>query len=277
MIHLNSFGPEVETWQNFLVGQGLFHGHVGGLFDKATQNATISFQRLQNVLTDGKVGDETYGVAKRLGFITEANDDDSRTGPNWPPRPESLSPLTDDNARQAIFGKFQYEPAGIKNDPEAIVITDTWERDNIISIAIPQLGGIRGSGSAKIQFHKKAVDQLLALFKAWEDADLIPLILSWGGSYAPRFIRGSRVRLSNHAYASAFDINVAWNYMGTRPALVGCQGSVRELVPIANELGFFWGGHYGFNKTGQQTGGRPDGMHFEIAKIIDVSDPYLFR
>jgi len=43
------------------------------------------------------------------------------------------------------------------------------------------------------------------------------------------------------------------------PALVGQKGSVRELVPIANENGFFWGGH--FND-------RLDGMHFEIAKIL---------
>jgi hypothetical protein len=38
--------------------------------------------------------------------------------------------------------------------------------------------------------------------------------------------------------------------------LVGEKGSVRELVPIANRWGFYWGGHYN---------GRPDGMHFEVA------------
>jgi hypothetical protein len=39
---------------------------------------------------------------------------------------------------------------------------------------------------------------------------------------------------------------------------VGQHGSVRELVSIANEHGFFWGGH--FDK-------RRDGMHFEVAVI----------
>lgn len=43
------------------------------------------------------------------------------------------------------------------------------------------------------------------------------------------------------------------------PALEDAQGSLRELVPIANEHGFFWGGHF---KR------RPDGMHFEVAKLI---------
>jgi hypothetical protein len=47
--------------------------------------------------------------------------------------------------------------------------------------------------------------------------------------------------------------------LGKRPALVSEKGSVRELVPIANKYGFYWGGH--FNS-------RPDGMHFEAAKIL---------
>jgi len=39
---------------------------------------------------------------------------------------------------------------------------------------------------------------------------------------------------------------------------VGARGSVRELVQIANGLGFFWGGHFS---------GTPDGMHFELAQL----------
>jgi hypothetical protein len=35
---------------------------------------------------------------------------------------------------------------------------------------------------------------------------------------------------------------------------------VRELVPIANAFGFYWGGHFG--------AGRVDGMHFEVAKVL---------
>jgi hypothetical protein len=34
---------------------------------------------------------------------------------------------------------------------------------------------------------------------------------------------------------------------------------VRELVPIANKHGFYWGGHYSK---------RADGMHFEAAKVV---------
>jgi hypothetical protein len=73
----------------------------------------------------------------------------------------------------------------------------------------------------------------------------------------PRFIRGSHSVLSNHAYGTAFDINAPWNALGVRPALVGKPGSVRELVPLAAEHGFAWGGHF---RT------RPDGMHFELVR-----------
>jgi hypothetical protein len=38
---------------------------------------------------------------------------------------------------------------------------------------------------------------------------------------------------------------------------------VRELVPLANKWGFWWGGHWGYNGKG-----RYDGMHFEVAKLI---------
>jgi hypothetical protein len=35
------------------------------------------------------------------------------------------------------------------------------------------------------------------------------------------------------------------------------KGSVRELVPIASEQGWYWGGHYQ---------SRKDGMHFELVR-----------
>jgi hypothetical protein len=73
---------------------------------------------------------------------------------------------------------------------------------------------------------------------------LLDRILSFGGGFEPRFVRGSTTTLSNHSFGSAFDINVAWNERGHRPALVGEKGSVRELVPITHKWGFWWGGHF---------------------------------
>lgn len=90
-----------------------------------------------------------------------------------------------------------------------------------------------------------------------DDAGLGDRVLSFAGSWVPRFVRGSTTNLSNHAYGSAIDINVPWNQLSTVPALKGKRGSVRELVPIANECGLYWGGHFN----------RADGMHFELARV----------
>jgi hypothetical protein len=95
------------------------------------------------------------------------------------------------------------------------------------------------------------------LWADWERAGLLHLVLTWHGSYVARFVRGSDRTLSNHAFGSAFDINFAWNKLGTVPALVGQKGTVRELVQIANDNGFYWGGHFK----------RLDGMHFEVAQV----------
>ena len=54
-------------------------------------------------------------------------------------------------------------------------------------------------------------------------------------------------------------MNLEWNKLNVVPALVGAQGSVRELVSLANEHGFYWGGHFA---------SRLDGMHFECAKVL---------
>jgi hypothetical protein len=93
--------------------------------------------------------------------------------------------------------------------------------------------------NSSIRFHQLGAAQLQGLWKEWEKAGLLDRILSFGGGFEPRFVRGSTTTLSNHSFGSAFDINVAWNERGHRPALVGEKGSVRELVPIAHKWGFW--------------------------------------
>lgn len=252
-------GSDVEKWQNFLIGQG-FDLVADGSFGPGTQAATVAFQTKYSLDADGVVGRGTLAKAIELGF-GEASDDaagaDDETSPKWPP-PPSFSPLSATDRAQ-VFGTFRYEPAPVPGNPEAIVVRDNWAMTNITTVEIPQLKGLVGApGSGKVPFHTLAAGQFKALWQAWEDAGLLPLVLSWAGSYAPRFIRGSRTYLSNHAWGTAFDINAGWNPLGAEPALVGKQGSTRKLVQLANENGFYWGGHFG---------GRPDGMHFEVAAL----------
>jgi len=249
-----SKGTDVERWQTFLIGQGLYKGVANGDFEQLTFDATVEFQKRNNLGADGVVGNKSLGLAMQLGMVVLTDTSNEKTSASWPPKP-NFNPLYKIEEKQAIFGKFEYKLATGQPDPDAIEILGNWKEENIVKIEIPQLKKVKGG--APLLFHKKAVPQLLKLWEEWEKAGLLHLVESWFGSFSPRFVRGSRTALSNHAYGTAFDINVPDNLLAHQPALVGQKGSVRELVPIANELGFYWGGHFP----------RVDGMHFEIAKL----------
>jgi hypothetical protein len=253
LIKLNSSGAAVEAWQDFLIGQDLLTDPADGQFGPHTLSATIAFQKLKNLNPDGVVGNRTYSAAMQLGFNGVLDDRTGKEGANWPPKP-AFSPLVSNLQRANIFGEFAFTANPQRGDPEHIRITDGWEK-NIINVPIPQLQGI--NGHSHIEFHRLGASQLIKLWADWEHAGLLHLILTWDGSFNPRFVRGSTVTLSNHAFGSAFDINAHWNAYGAQPALTGQKGCVRELVGIANENHFYWGGHFT----------KQDGMHFEIASL----------
>jgi len=259
VIRLGDRGISVMAWENFLCGLGYYNVEVDGVFDDKTKRATSEFQRANGLVADGVVGPRTYALAMTLGFPGVEDKSTDESGPNWPPVPKDLSPVNQ-ASRERLFGKFSYVPSPSAVNPEGIQITDDWAKTNIDWVEIPQLRGVQGAPKdGRIQFHVKAAAQLQALWAAWEKAGLLPLVLSYGGSWVPRFIRGSRSVLSNHSWGTAFDVNVAWNGLGAVPALVGAKGSVRRLVPLAVEHGFYWGGFYQ---------NRPDGMHLEVGKIV---------
>lgn len=169
-----------------------------------------------------------------------------------PPKPDFRA-LTN-AGRERLFGKFEFKSIGSGN----IKILGNWVGENIVKVKVPQLIGIYGAPKdGVIQWHKKGVKQLLGFFQAVEDAGLLHLIISWAGSFNARFIRGSKTSLSNHSWATAFDINAPENWLGQQPAAIGKKGSLLQLVEIAHQFGFYWGGHFQ----------RLDGMHFELAVL----------
>jgi len=185
----------------------------------------------------------------------------------WPPPPATLKPLVSAAQRQAMFGAYEFVPDASR-DKDGIKILGSWEQEQIVTIQIPQLigRGIRGApANGAIRWHRLAVNQLLRLWKAWEEAGVLDRVIIWNGAYNPRFIRGHKDTtadsLSNHAFGTAFDINFDpasnLNGLNATPALVGQRGSVRELAAIAGNFGFYWGGHFS----------RLDGMHFEVAVL----------
>jgi hypothetical protein len=251
-------GDDVYSLEYFLCGRGFYIDEVDADFNDITRAAVIEFQKRHKLGADGVVGNITWGKMMQLGLSMLEDDapEDERTSANWPGKPE-FSPLSGNAARQSVFGPLEFKPAGSSANPEAITITNNF-RKQVEKVPIPQLQGVKGTRSAKkFWFHKKISQQMRDFFKAVDDAGLLKLILGWAGSWSPRFIRGSRSILSNHAFATAFDINVPQNWLGSQPALVGKKGSVRELVPIAHEFGLYWGGHFK----------RKDGMHFEAAVV----------
>ncbi len=255
LLQLNSTGLLVKTWQYFLIGKKLYAGKADGRFGAKTRAATIAFQKANGLAPDGIVGNKTYGTALLQGLDLVQDKRTDHSGSSWPP-PPAFRPLVTQADRAAVFGSFKYRHDPAPGAPERIRVLDDWAKENIVRVPIPQLKAIAGIG--QVAFHRKAAEQLVALWNAWEQAGLLHLVLTFDGSYAPRYVRGSRTILSNHAFGSAFDINAAWNELGQLPALAGAKGSVRELVPIAHARGFFWGGHFR----------RRDGMHFELARLL---------
>lgn len=167
--------------------------------------------------------------------------------------PKTIRQLTPDD-RNKLFGKFAFEPAPSKDNPERIKIIDSWARDNLIKVAMPTpiVAGVKTAW-----FHEKVGDRFLELLNEWDNARLLEDVLTWNGSYAARFIRGSETSLSAHAWGSAFDINVPWNPLNRPAATEGTRGSVMRLVGIAEKNGWVWGGRFA----------RCDGQHFEVGKL----------
>jgi hypothetical protein len=248
-------GNEVKKWQFFLFGQGYTYVGADGDFGNKTHTASVDFQAKNGLVPNGIVDNATYLKAMQFGFQLvddhPGSADENTTA--WPPLPD-FKPLTQAQV-QAMFGPVQFT---IQPDRSRVNIINDWQAKNLVTIEIPQIKSLPPYHTSKISVHRKAVQQFQNLFNEWENAGLINRLVSYDGSFNPRLIRGSLTNLSNHAFGIAIDVNVANNGLGVTPALKGQPGSVRELVTIANKLGFYWGGHFL----------RNDGMHFEIARII---------
>lgn len=246
------YSQEVLRWQNFLIGffnsinQSLDNFVADGLMGPKTKEATKAFQKRVSIPETGEVDKKTKEAASDYGFGAIV------TGY---PESNGVISLTSED-RDKLFGKFSYVAAATSNNPEGIKITDNWVAGNIVSVQIP---GLEHLLKNKISVHKNAAPQFIEFFSKVKERGLNKLILTWDGCWNPRFVRGSRTRLSNHSLGTAFDINAAWNPLGANPAPKGSKGSVIELVPLANECGLYWGGHYP---------NRKDGMHFEIGKKV---------
>ena len=143
--------------------------------------------------------------------------------------------------RDARFGPLRFVPAPRDDDPEAVRITNDFEK-RLITVNFPLIGRAR--------IHELAAPSLFAALKDIESRDLGHLIQSFHGSYNPRFVRGSTTSLSSHAYGTSIDINAGSNPRGSPPT-----AEQALLAPIFEKHGWYWGDRF-----------RPtrDPMHFEF-------------
>ncbi|MCG7518990.1 M15 family metallopeptidase [Ruegeria sp. Ofav3-42] len=273
---------EVQRWQYFLRKQGFSQvGPIDASFGGNTELGTKMFQVSIGLKPNGKADKKTISAAEGYGYrVLNKDYYKERESLSWPPKPSSLKSPSN-KWRNKLFDCFEFiqRPLNMRPDKESIVIkgncsdsVNDWEDEYIINLSDDRfqfVDGYRGY----IRCHRFAASALTALLDKWEEESLLHLVLNYAGCFVPRYKRNQapsgtsghskrRSRdvdeLSNHSFGSAIDISTTWNWIGETPARCGRKGSIRELVDSANNIGFYWGGHYN---------GTKDGMHFELTKL----------
>lgn len=166
-----------------------------------------------------------------------------------------------------IFGEFTFTPDPQPYNPEHVVIAEPWPTQKLVTVQIPQLPG------RSIRMHTLVRWQFVALWQAWQDAGLLPLILSFDGMWSPRYVRQTgtieertekcktldETHLSRHCFGSAFDVNAAENPLGHDLLPDGVRGTTAPLIPLAHAHGFM---------NGSQFVHRKDSMHFQVFRVM---------
>lgn len=189
------------------------------------------------------------GVALGLSFLLFR-----RPAPRLAPAPAVRAfPYITASQRDGRFGPLVAEPAPTPANPEAVTTDGRWIAKNLVMATVPELANVPGAAGGRVAIHKAAKAPLEELFRQLRRRGLLHKVLSWDGSFAPRFVRGSTKTLSSHAYGTSFDINAKWNPQGRPPVALSSRGSVHEIAAVAVPLGWFWGAWFS----------NPDPHHFE--------------
>lgn len=107
-----------------------------------------------------------------------------------------------------------------------------------------------GAIPKRVYCNKAMVGPLAQAFKNINERGLADQVKTWDGCFNIRRKRGS-ISASLHSWGIAIDINAAWNGFGKTPTMSP------ELVQCFVDAGFDWGGRWS----------KPDGMHFQLARI----------
>jgi hypothetical protein len=130
-----------------------------------------------------------------------------------------------------------------------ITIHGDWVARNITRVQLP--------GMPATSCHKAMVPQLMAAVDELIARDLYSHLdpSQFAGCFVARHIDWRPDRpLSMHAWGLAIDFNTRDNWLGAQPKMDP------RVVQVFKNWGFDWGGDWR----------RPDGMHFELARIVQV-------
>ncbi len=131
-----------------------------------------------------------------------------------------------------------------------IDIHGDWIARNIVRVQLP--------GMASTSCHRVMVPQLIAAVEELIERDLYGHLdpSQFAGCFVARHIDWNPDKpLSMHAWGLAIDFNTRDNWLGATPKMD------RRVVEVFERWGFEWGGWWS----------RPDGMHFELARIVPTS------
>lgn len=234
-------GPAVVELQRLLARAG-WKLDDDGIFGPDTARCVYEYQAEHGLDHDGVAGPKTLAALR-------GEESPPSTQPDLVRIPLPLS----DEERVRVFGYFEWQPAPRPDEPGAIRIFGDWVKKNITTIVVPQLVGVPGTVHGQVTCHRAAAPTILRFFEEVESAGKKDLILSFGGCWNPRLVRGG-TSLSNHTWGTDFDLNAAWNARGTRGAPIGQRGTIVPLLPIAAACGLGWGGGWA----------TPDPMHLGV-------------
>lgn len=130
-----------------------------------------------------------------------------------------------------------------------ITIHGDWIARNITRVQLP--------GMAATSCHRAMVPQLIAAVNELIERDLYSHLdpSQFAGCFVARHIDWNPSKpLSMHAWGLAIDFNTRDNALGATPQMDP------RVVEVFKRWGFDWGGDWR----------RPDGMHFELARVVEV-------
>lgn len=155
-----------------------------------------------------------------------------------------------------LFGPIRFRTVSPEwKRGDKIIFISGFDLTDATLIFIPQLQHIPGSNQGKLRFHKRAHEQLLAVFKLIEKRGQLHHVKTCAGTLNPRLRKPTSGALSklpsNHSFGIAIDLNE------NDP---GFGDSVAPVAPVFQAFGFTWG--KAFN----------DPMHFELNRFLNPGE-----